>query len=68
MNRCIAYLRSRSCPQAWRQCKNRAVGGGFCRKHLNVISGVYLGLGLAEVPRRRTTREPVTNAGGTTTS
>jgi hypothetical protein len=53
MRRCIAYYRSRACPHAWRQCKNRAESGGFCRTHLRVISGVYLGLALAEVPRRR---------------
>jgi hypothetical protein len=61
MKRCLVYQRSRTCPHAWRQCKNPAHSGGFCSAHLRVISGIYMGLELAEVPRRRRATMPETD-------
>ena len=63
MPRCLVYRRSPTCVHAWTRCKGRAVqDSGFCWNHLNVISGIYLGLEVNGASGRERAAHPLTRA------
>lgn len=51
MKRCIAYIRVRGLPRAWRRCLKRAEQGFFlCHSHGDALDGAVLGMLLHEYP------------------
>lgn len=45
MKRCIAYVRVKGLPNAWRPCRKHASqGSAFCKPHANGVDGAVLGM------------------------